>query len=59
MKYMKEDKVYLVEWVDPRTQTCREQKIKAQDKTEARDNFLKDHPDVQLIDRITWIPNVA
>lgn len=56
---MKEDKVYLVEWVDPRTQTCREQKIKAQDKTEARDSFFKDHPDVQLIDRITWIPNVA
>jgi hypothetical protein len=56
---MKDNKIYLVEWVDPRTQTYREQKIKAQDKTEARDSFFEEHPEVQLIDRITWIPNVA
>ena len=56
---MESEKVYLVEWVDPQTLVMRHQKIKAASRTDARDLFFEEYPQITNIERITWIPYVS
>ena len=49
-------KVYLVEYIDPRTNCQISKKVTATDKTEARDTFFEQNSSVQYIARITWLP---
>ena len=50
-------KTYLVEYVDPKTQVRMSTKISAEDKTDARDKFFDTFPLVEVVERITWVPN--
>lgn len=50
-------KTYLVEYVDPKTQVRMSTKLSAEDKTDARDKFFDAFPAVEVVERITWVPN--
>ncbi len=52
-------KTFLVEYTDPRLNIKLNEKIQAEDKTEARDKFFELFEDIELIDRITWIPDTV
>ena len=51
-------KTYLVEYIYPRTQVRNTTYIDAEDKTEARDLFFENFPEVQEVERITWVPTI-
>jgi len=50
-------KEYLVEYVDEQTQCVMAVKVIGIDKTDARDNFFRNFPNIMLIERMTWIPS--
>lgn len=52
-------KTFLVEYTDPRLNVRLSEKVYAEDKTEARDKFFELFEDIELIDRITWIPDTV
>lgn len=52
-------KTYLVEYINERINTPQSVKVEAVDKTEARDNFLENNPNVETIIRITWVPQIV
>lgn len=49
-------KTYLVEYIYPKTQVKNTTYINAEDKTEARDLFFENFPEVEEVERITWVP---
>jgi hypothetical protein len=51
-------KTYLIEYIYPRTQVRNTTYIDAEDKTEARDLFFENFPEVQEVERITWVPTI-
>lgn len=51
-------KTYLVEYIYPRTQVRLTTHVSAEDKTEARDLFFKNYPEVKEVERITWVPTI-
>lgn len=51
-------KTYLVEYIYPRTQTRMTTHVSAADKTEARDLFFENFPEVEEVERITWVPTI-
>lgn len=51
-------KTYLVEYVYPRTQQILHTYIQAKDKKEAEITFHSNFPEVQIIERITWVPSI-
>ena len=51
-----EEKLYLIEYIDPKTDALVSCKISAEDKTDARDKFFKQFPQVDYLERITWVP---
>ena len=51
-------KTYLVEYIYPRTQTRHSTYFDAEDKTSARDFFFENYPEVEEVERITWVPSV-
>jgi hypothetical protein len=51
-------KTYLVEYIYPRTQVRLTTYIDAEDKTEARDWFFENYPEVEQVERITWVPTI-
>ncbi len=51
-------KTYLVEYIYPRTQVRLTTYIDAKDKTEARDLFFENFPEVEEVERITWVPTI-
>lgn len=51
-------KTYLVEYIYPRTQSILTTHITAEDKTEARDLFFENYPEVEEVERITWVPTI-
>ena len=51
-------KTYLVEYIYPRTQVRLTTHINAEDKTEARDLFFENYPEVEEVERITWAPTI-
>ena len=52
-------KTFLVEYTDPRLNISLNEKIYAEDKTEARDKFFELFEDIEIIDRITWVPGIV
>ncbi len=52
-------KTFLVEYTDPRLNISLNEKIYAEDKTEARDKFFELFEDIEIIDRITWVPAIV
>lgn len=50
-------KTYLVEYIYPKTQVRNTTYIDAEDKTEARDLFFENFPEVEEVERITWVPS--
>jgi hypothetical protein len=51
-------KTYLVEYIYPRTQVRNTTYIEAEDKTSARDLFFENFPEVEEVERITWVPTI-
>lgn len=49
-------KTYLVEYICPKAQVRNSTHVKASDKTEARDLFFENFPEVVEVERITWVP---
>lgn len=49
-------KLYLIEYVEPRTQTIMSVKLLGADKTDVRDRFFELYPHVEHVDRISWVP---
>ena len=50
-------KTYLIEYIQNRTQVRCTTYIDAEDKTQARDLFFESFPDIEEIERITWVPS--
>jgi DNA-dependent RNA polymerase auxiliary subunit epsilon len=51
-------KTYLIEYIYPRTQVRNTTYIDAEDKTEARDLFFENYPEVEQVEKITWVPTI-
>ena len=51
-------KTYLVEYIYPKAQIRNTTYIDAEDKTEARDLFFQSFPEVEEVERITWVPTI-
>jgi hypothetical protein len=51
-------KTYLVEYIYPKTQVVNTTYIEAEDKPAARDLFYENFPEVDQIERITWVPSI-
>ncbi len=51
-------KTYLIEYIHAKTQVKLTTHMSAEDKTEARDLFYKNYPDVTEVERITWVPTI-
>jgi len=51
-------KTYLVEYIYPKTQVRNTTHIEAEDKTEARDLFFENFPEIEEVERITWVPTI-
>lgn len=49
-------KTFLIKYTDPLTNEQCQHKLKAEDKTDARDKFFDKLPDVYLIDKIIALP---
>lgn len=52
-------KTYLIEYICPLTRVVMSTHIVATDKTEARDLFFENFPNVTEVDRITWVPVIS
>jgi len=50
-------KTYLVEYVYPKTQQIIPTYIEAKDREEAEITFRSNFPEINIIDRITWVPS--
>lgn len=50
-------KTYLIEYIHDRTQVRCETHIEAEDKTAARDLFFENFPNIEFVERITWVPS--
>ena len=50
-------KTYLVEYIHSRTQVKCTTHIEAEDKTTARDLFFESFPEIEEVERITWVPS--
>jgi hypothetical protein len=50
-------KTYLIEYVYPKTCTVMSTYIEGKDKNEAINFFTENFPEVNHIERITWVPN--
>jgi hypothetical protein len=51
-------KTYLVEYFYPKAQIKLTTYIDAEDKTEARDLFFESFPEIEEVERITWVPTI-